>query len=278
MIRVSCNKTHSKVACNFHSLKKINWNFAPADYIIEPLLLKESKPMSEQIAFPQLTVFELDGKDCKPFLNNQIVSSLTDETIYTAICNPKGRIIFTLIITPTPSGYLIAVNHDLSDNFFHYVSLRKFRMDVNIKKVDSATIVNGFGLHATDSSQLNISREKTDSSIASDEQFWQFIFSLELPWISQQTTEKFIPQHVNMDLKKIIAFDKGCYPGQEIIARLHYIGKVKKRMQLYTFKNKPDAAAGDITLVPETGQKIELCSPVVSTPEGWQAQAIPQTS
>lgn len=53
-----------------------------------------------------------------------------------------------------------------------------------------------------------------------------------IPEIWPQTVEEFIPQTLNLDLLGAISFRKGCYTGQEIIARLHYRGTVKRRMYL----------------------------------------------
>jgi folate-binding protein YgfZ len=44
------------------------------------------------------------------------------------------------------------------------------------------------------------------------------------------TQEQFVPQTVNFDFIGAVSFDKGCYPGQEIVARTHYLGKPKQRM------------------------------------------------
>ncbi|HUW98399.1 MAG TPA: hypothetical protein VMV40_06080 [Acidiferrobacter sp.] len=51
-----------------------------------------------------------------------------------------------------------------------------------------------------------------------------------LPTIGAQTTEAFVPQMLNLDLLDGINFRKGCYPGQEIVARTHYLGRLKQRM------------------------------------------------
>ena len=51
-----------------------------------------------------------------------------------------------------------------------------------------------------------------------------------LPWIEQATQEAFIPQTLNLDLINGVSFTKGCYPGQEVVARSHYRGTVKRRM------------------------------------------------
>ncbi len=50
------------------------------------------------------------------------------------------------------------------------------------------------------------------------------------PSIFTETSEQFVPQNVNMDLIGAVNFNKGCYPGQEIVARMHYLGKLKTRM------------------------------------------------
>ena len=50
------------------------------------------------------------------------------------------------------------------------------------------------------------------------------------PTIFPETSEQFVPQNVNMDIIGAVSFNKGCYPGQEIVARMHYLGKLKTRM------------------------------------------------
>jgi folate-binding protein YgfZ len=50
-----------------------------------------------------------------------------------------------------------------------------------------------------------------------------------LPWITAATQDLFIPQTMNLDLIDGVSFNKGCYPGQEVVARSHYRGKIKRR-------------------------------------------------
>ena len=52
-----------------------------------------------------------------------------------------------------------------------------------------------------------------------------------LPQVYAATSESFVSQMLNLDLLGAIAFDKGCYTGQEVIARAHYRGRVKRRLQ-----------------------------------------------
>jgi folate-binding protein YgfZ len=64
-----------------------------------------------------------------------------------------------------------------------------------------------------------------------------------VPRIEQATQEQFVPQMVNFELIGGVNFKKGCYPGQEIVARSQYLGKLKRRMILATVA-AADVAAG----------------------------------
>jgi len=51
-----------------------------------------------------------------------------------------------------------------------------------------------------------------------------------VPWITAATSDLFVPQTANWDLLGGISFTKGCYPGQEIVARMQYLGRLKERL------------------------------------------------
>jgi tRNA-modifying protein YgfZ len=64
-----------------------------------------------------------------------------------------------------------------------------------------------------------------------------------VPMVLPQTQDHFVPQMANMELLGGVSFNKGCYPGQEIVARSQYLGKVKRRLFLAHIDTA--AAAGD---------------------------------
>jgi folate-binding protein YgfZ len=63
-----------------------------------------------------------------------------------------------------------------------------------------------------------------------------------IPWITAATQDQFVPQMLNLDLIGGVSFNKGCYPGQEIVARLHYLGSAKRRMYLANVASPMQAA------------------------------------
>lgn len=74
-----------------------------------------------------------------------------------------------------------------------------------------------------------------------------------IPWVTGATQEQFVPQMVNMDVLGGISFKKGCYPGQEIVARTQYLGKVKRR--LFRVELPVEAKPGDALYSPATGEQ-----------------------
>ena len=89
--------------------------------------------------------------------------------------------------------------------------------------------------------QLNLP-EYTSMSIES----WNNLNILDgVPDIYPTTQEAFIPQSLNMDLIDGINFKKGCYTGQEIVARTHYLGKVKRRMYRGFIESQDVLTPGD---------------------------------
>ena len=64
-----------------------------------------------------------------------------------------------------------------------------------------------------------------------------------VPWIGHEQSEKFTPHMLNLDRLNALSFDKGCYTGQEIVARTHYKGESKRRTLL--FESDAPLVAGD---------------------------------
>jgi tRNA-modifying protein YgfZ len=65
------------------------------------------------------------------------------------------------------------------------------------------------------------------------------------PQVYAATSEEFVSQMLNLDLLEGISFEKGCYTGQEVIARAHFRGRVKRRMQRFVSEQSAALAPGD---------------------------------
>ncbi|AKH38181.1 MULTISPECIES: CAF17-like 4Fe-4S cluster assembly/insertion protein YgfZ [Nitrosomonas] len=101
-----------------------------------------------------------------------------------------------------------------------------------------------------------------------------------IPVILPINQEHFIPQMVNLDITGGLSFQKGCYPGQEIIARTQYLGKLKRRMYLANIASSQPVMAGDQLFSAELPE--QSCGIIVNaapSPEGgFDALAVIQTN
>ncbi len=91
-----------------------------------------------------------------------------------------------------------------------------------------------------------------------------------LPKIEAATTELFIPQMVNLDILNGVNFKKGCYTGQEVIARMHYLGKLKRRMYRAHVETDDQPRPGDEIASPQSssGQGAGKIVTAAPAPEG----------
>jgi folate-binding protein YgfZ len=98
-----------------------------------------------------------------------------------------------------------------------------------------------------------------------------------VPWITPESEDRFVPQMVNLDLLGGVSFSKGCYPGQEIVARTHYLGRLKQRMYRVKLRGDIAPAAGDPLYSPRFGAD-QACGTLLNVAhapdEGHEALAV----
>ena len=104
---------------------------------------------------------------------------------------------------------------------------------------------------------------------ADDAWRWQDIHA-GIPQIVDATAEAFVPQMVNLELIHALSFKKGCYPGQEIVARTHYLGKQKRRMYLAHVDSPALPAPGESIVARDdsSGQSVGTVVSAAPAPDG----------
>ena len=101
-----------------------------------------------------------------------------------------------------------------------------------------------------------------------------------IPVITASTIDAFVPQMANMQLVNGVSFTKGCYPGQEIVARMHYLGKLKRRMYRVGFdaRQAPETGTRLVTESSTESQDIGTILSAQKNPDGhYDALAVIQT-
>ncbi len=100
-----------------------------------------------------------------------------------------------------------------------------------------------------------------------------------LPQVFEANVEAFVPQMLNLDLVNGLSFRKGCYPGQEIVARTRYLGKVKRRMFRGALDSVVPPTPGTDVVIKEDGAKVGTIVQGAAVPgQGSECLAVLQIS
>jgi folate-binding protein YgfZ len=214
-----------------------------------------------------LGMLSCTGDDAREFLHAQLTNDISalapDRARYAGWCSAKGRLLANFLVVPQAQGFLLQLSRDLAPAVAKRLSM--FVLRAKVKVADASNAWAQFGLWGAGAAArlaaLGMSVPAGDLAVASDadavvvritsQQFVLLVkaaqrdrvpansgegaWALEeiragRPLVVQATQDLFVPQMVNLERLGAVDFKKGCYPGQEIVARTQYRGVLKRRM------------------------------------------------
>ncbi len=190
-----------------------------------------------------LGVLAFRGPDAARFLQGQVSADVEKlapaSSTLAGLHNPQGRVIALLaLLRASPEEILAVLPAELVETVA--TRLRKYvlRAKVRIEEENSWRVL---GTTSPDRARPSIDwggrrvELVTDSTGIGESitraQWERLDIAAGIPQVYAATSESFVAQMLNLDLLGAIAFDKGCYTGQEVVARAHYRGRVKRRLQ-----------------------------------------------
>ena len=239
-------------------------------------------------------------------LTSDVSSLGAARTQYSGYCSPKGRLLATCLLWPRGADIVMALPDALRESIQARLAKYVLRAHVKVMDAtsdltlfgmagDEATAnvaalckgrtpalheivaadrfeatclpVGRYLLLARSAEAAGVRERLLECARQRDAGAWAALdVEAGIPVITTATQEQYVPQMVNLDLVGGVSYTKGCYPGQEIVARTHYLGKLKQRMyrvrvagerlcagdHLYSAEFGPDQASGSI-LYPDAG-------------------------
>jgi folate-binding protein YgfZ len=206
-----------------------------------------------------LAAIKVSGRDRLNLLQGQLTQDMAQLTptkpLFAGWTNPKGRLICTCWLLDWDESVWLLLPAELRDLVAQRLAMYVLRADVRIEKPD-------IPVEPTETGALNtlpeIEKPPEDNSITycsysdniyylrpagatglaigtsvpqTDTTAWRLAnIRAGIPTVWPETQESFVPQMLNLDLLAAISFSKGCYVGQEIIARTQNLGRIKRRM------------------------------------------------
>jgi folate-binding protein YgfZ len=208
----------------------------------------------------------ITGKDAPGFLQGQLTQDLNRLTpanpLLTGWANAKGRLLCVATLLSWGEATWLVVPQILSDPILSRLRMFVLRADVTIDAppvtlhmvenkseiVDTNYCIerdNCIEFRAASGPRLRLSRDRTEAAAANTGQAWRSANILAgIPTVWPATSETFVPQMLNLDLLDAIGFDKGCYVGQEVVARTQNLGRIKRRMYGFTAPEGSGAVPG----------------------------------
>lgn len=251
-------------------------------------------------------------------LTNDVKGLPADGASRSGFCNVKGRLLASFLMWHEGEELLLALSADLLPAILKKLSMYVLRAKVKLADASDDSVLLGLSgpsaaaaleaIAMTPAAPLSVTRfeqgqvmglggERYLLSISADAApaVWQRLAAharpvglaawrwLEivagLPLVTAATQEEFLPQMVNFELIGGVSFNKGCYPGQEIVARTQYLGRVKRRMYRSHIENAAPVSGAPL-FAPETGE--QACGTLVlvapSPLGGHEALAVVQSN
>ena len=216
-------------------------------------------------------VFELNnlstarfaGPDAADFLHAQLsadIAALQDgESTFACYCTPKGQVIALLLVCRDGDDFLVAAAGELLPAVLQRLRMFVLRSNVEFSLDENLRV---FGLDETHDQRKSLqvftpnehdlayALAEAVPAAASDSGEWKAReLQRGIVWLSPATSEKFIPQMLGYQDMGAVSFSKGCYPGQEIVARTKYLGRVKRKPRLLLLESELQIPNGSAALL-----------------------------
>jgi len=154
----------------------------------------------------------VQGLEAEKCLQGQLTCDLSQATIdkplLGAHCNPKGRIVYLFFLMREENGFALFVPRDIIAIAFNY--LKKYTQFFKT---------------------IQLTQEET-----TEQDLWLTRMTAEIPWVYVSTSELFLPHDINLPQLGGVSFTKGCYTGQEIVARMQNLGRPKQHLYQLQFE------------------------------------------
>ena len=237
-----------------------------------------------------LSVISVTGNDSASFLQGQLTCNIKALSIgqasIAAYCTAKGRVISILIVVPQADGFWLILPTSLAEQVQKRLQMYVLRSAVKLTRLtsrvtgltsqslslpDLALPLSDFAYVIQDSRCLlkipsveqsrylflTSENAETETQPPKANAWWRFEdIRAGLPWFEADQAENYTPHMLSLDTLGGISLDKGCYTGQEIIARTHYLGKNKRQLYAGLIHSNVAITPGQAVVDPHSLQTL----------------------
>lgn len=218
------------------------------------------------ITAPKFALLDVNGSDAASFLHSQLAADVREllpgQWRFACYCEPDGRAQALMVLARlSDQQFHLLLPLDLAqpvhDRLCRYRLRARCTIRLHALALSSAPVSAGFSVQGNGfSGHMQI----VEPDMAHTEpELWARQVDLGHAWLSQASSGMFLPQMLGYAEIGAFSLRKGCFPGQEIVARTHYLGRSKRRLVWA----RVEPAAGTLTVGSEWCAKSSPTAPAV---------------
>ncbi|XHS77271.1 YgfZ/GcvT domain-containing protein [Burkholderiaceae bacterium UC74_6] len=231
-------------------------------------------------------VIRAEGEEAAKFLHSQLTQDFAllglDQARFAGFCSAKGRLLATMVgWKADASTVLLALPLDVLPAILKRLSMFVLRAKCKLSDASAQYPLWGVVSDPDGSSRWSLQRDGDAVRILMAPGLWLStqpaaadvaalplgdwnwrLLEAGLPHVQAATTEQFVPQMLNLELLGGVNFQKGCYPGQEVVARSQYRGTLKRRTYLFELDGTAAEVGQEIFHSEDPGQPAGLIANV----------------
>lgn len=208
------------------------------------------------VALTYLSIIRFSDAEAGDFLQSQLSADVlaleNGESTFACYCEPKGRVLALLLVCRVDGAYFVILSSGLVLSIVNRLKIFVMRSKVSIEILSDCKVAGfqpgNMSVLTQDSAPVIPAPDGEnyyvvaggDMAVDTDESLQDAWKTSELKrgisWLCPETSAQFLPQMLGFDKLGAVNFRKGCYPGQEIVARTRYLGKVKRHPRLVCIK------------------------------------------
>lgn len=237
------------------------------------------------LTLPHLAAARVRGEDAATFLHGQLSADIMAlgerDATFACYCSPRGQVYGLLLVCRSVDEFRLVGSAELLPAMLKRLRLFVLRARVALEPADDLSVAGLPSAPAIARPGMDFQPAGLDliyrvagvepGVTAVRAQWKEQELRRNIAWLDPRTSERFIPQMLGFDRIGAVSFSKGCYPGQEIIARARYLGQVKRKPLLLQVAGAPDIPGGDSVQLQDGQQWLQasvIDSVVVSSADG----------
>jgi folate-binding protein YgfZ len=216
------------------------------------IIYDRQQDKTQMLELKHLSAIRFRGADAGSFLHGQLSADVlalsNGDSTFACYCEPKGRVLALMLVQKNAEDYYVIMSSKLVTAVIDRLKIYRMRSKVEIENLNEIkvcglwadnkpepTLTSPLSIRLPGNNQWLLMTDhetEADKQPSLQERWRNSELQMGISWLNPETSGQFLPQMLGFEQLGAVNYRKGCYPGQEIVARTHYLGKIKRHPRI----------------------------------------------